>query len=140
MNFPFNSDEKGRVKMQTLIIGIVLVVLIWASAGYLFIYYSIHVDMNKQEHCPYDFVRFSTFIKEFNKYKEDPQLEIWQNRSIFLRKDHQDVVHLHASIVKFNNKCMIFYPISFIKYSIWKKKFIYNKLNENSYRRKGLWN
>ena len=122
--------------MQTLIIGIVLVILIWVCAGYLCIDYATHVDMNKQEHCPYDFVRFSTFIKEFNKYKEDPQLEIWQNRSIFLRKDHQDVVYLHASIVKFNNKCMIFYPIGWALYCNWKNQFIKQK---STYRCKGLW-
>ena len=128
--------RKGKIKMQTLIIGIVLFFLIWASAGYLFIDYATHVDMNKREHCPYDFVRFSTFIKEFNKYKEDPQLEIWQNRSIFLRKDYQDVVYLHASIVKFNNKCMIFYPIGWALYCNWKNQFIKQK---STYRCKGLW-
>ena len=123
--------------MQTLIIGIVLVILIWVSTGYLLINYATHVDMNKQEHCPYDFVKFSTFIKEFNKYKEDPQLEIWQSGSIFLRKDHQDVVYLHASIVKFNEKCMIFYPIGWAIYCMWKKRFI--KKQKSTNRCKGLW-
>ena len=123
--------------MQTLIIGIiVLVILIWASAGYLFITYATHVDMNKREHCPYDFVKFSTFIKEFNKYKEDPQLEIWQSGSIFLRKGNQYVVYLHASIVKFNNKCMIFYPIGWALYCNWKKQFTKQK---STNRCKGLW-
>ena len=123
-----------------IIIGILLLIIIYACFMYITIYYSAHVEMNKNEHCPYDFVKFNTFIKEFNKYKNDPELEIRNNESIFLRKGHQEDVYLHASIVKFNDKCMIFYPISFIKYSIWKKKFIYNKINENSYRRKGLWN
>ena len=130
------NEERG-IKMQTLIIGIiVLVILIWASAGYLFISYGTHVDMNKREHYPYDFVRFSTFIKEFNKYKEDPQLEIWQSGSIFLRKGDQYVVYLHASIVKFNNKCMIFYPIGWALYCNWEKRFTKQK---STNRCKGLW-
>lgn len=127
--------------MDTLVIYICVALLILFCGGVVYACscYSIHIHMNKDEHCLYDFVRFGTFIKEFNKYKEDPRLEIWRDKSIFLREENQDIVYLHASIVRFNDKCMIFYPIDWARYCIWKKKFIKQNKNKNTGRCKGLW-
>lgn len=96
--------------------------------------------MNTKKHLPYDFVNFDTFIKEFKKYENDEELEIgWGGSSIFLRKfvdnKYQEIVYLHASIVKFNGRCMIFYPIDWFRYCAWMKK--HNKPKSN--RVKGLW-
>lgn len=101
--------------------------------------YITHIQMNIQENLPYDFVHFRTFLQEFNKYQYSPSLEYNKNyKSIFIRNDGSNILYLHASIVKFNNKCMIFYPISWIKYSLWIKKK--TKKERNSNHVKGLWN
>lgn len=95
-----------------------------------------HVSMNKDQHKPYDFVNFNTFLREFDKYKNDPDLEFgWDNKSIFLRKKRAEVLYIHADVIKINGKCMIFYPLDFIKYKIWIRKF-----RKKSNRVKGLWN
>ena len=109
----------------------VLMLCFWVS-------YSTHIYMNKKEKQPYDYVTLNTFIREFNKYKDDPDLQKneWNNKSIFLRKNDKDILHLHADIVRINGKCMIFYPIDWIKYCIWMRQF--QKVNSN--RVKGLWN
>lgn len=109
-------------------IGLLVLLLPW---GFWF----SHVSMNLDERKPYDFVHFKTFLREFDKYKDDPNLEFgWNNKSIFLRKNGEDILYLHAGIVRINGKCMIFYPIDFIKYNVWMKKY-----NGNN-RVKGLWN
>ena len=107
---------------------LILVLFIYLS------YWSIHVNMNKEEKLPYDFVTFKTFLNEFKKYKDDPDLEKYKynEKSIFLMKDEKYLVYLHANIVKFNDKCMIFYPIDYIKYCLWMKKF--NKKPKENYR------
>ena len=109
----------------------ILMLCFWVS-------YSTHIDMNKQEKLPYDYVTLNTFIREFNKYKDDPDLQKneWNNKSIFLRKNDKDILYLHADIVRINEKCMIFYPIDWIKYCIWMRQF--QKVDSN--RVKGLWN
>lgn len=53
-----------------------------------------------------------------------------------MRKNDEDILYLHADIVRINGKCMIFYPIDWIKYCIWMRQF--QKVNSN--RVKGLWN
>lgn len=117
---------------------LILLALIW------FVYlgfWSIHVNMNKDEKLPYDFVTFKTFMKEFEKYKDDPRLQKYEwngnKKSIFLEGVKGNVVYLHANIVKFNEKCMIFYPLDYIKYCLWMKKF--HKKHKKRYRVKGLW-
>ena len=119
--------------------------ILFAFILVLFIFFSnwlIHVSMNKDEKLPYDFVTFKTFLNEFEKYKDDPNLQKYEcnEKSIFLMKDKKYLVYLHANIVKFNDKCMIFYPIDYIKYCLWMKKF--NKKPKENYRVnrvKGLW-
>lgn len=122
---------------ETLLI--VLLALALILFFYLGCYWSTHVDMNLDEHLPYDFVTFKTFMKEFEKYKDDPNLQKyeWNGKSIFLRGVGEYIVYLHANIVKFNGKCMIFYPLDYIKYCLWMKKF--NKKPKKRYRVKGLW-
>lgn len=98
--------------------------------------YVTHIHMNKKEKLPYDYVSFKTFIREFNKYKYNPRLERRENNnSIILKKDNDYVLYLHASIVKIDGKCMIFYPVDWFRYCIWIKRF--NKPKGN--RVKGLW-
>lgn len=91
--------------------------------------------MNKNEKIPYDFVHFNTFMNVFEKYKYVPTLKYDKNfKSIFLKQDDKIIIYLHASIVKFNDKCMIFYPISWIRYCLWMK----NNFKEKN-RIIGLW-
>lgn len=97
---------------------VLFIVFVLSLASYI-----THIQMNIQENLPYKFVSFRTFIREFNKYQHSPNLEYNKNyKSIFIKNDGTNILYLHASIVKFNDKCMIFYPISWIKYSLWMKK------------------
>lgn len=96
-----------------------------------------HIYMNKRKDKPYDWCTFKTFKKEFDKYKDNPELEkaAFDGNSIFLRKDgFHYLVYLHADIVMFNEKCMILYPHSYLAYNIWKHHF-----NKQKNRQKGLW-
>lgn len=117
----------------------ILIILLGASLVISMAMWCSHVSMNINEHLPYDFVTFKTFLKEFEKYKDDPELDKSKlfKGSIFLEKDKVYIMYLHANIVKFNNKCMIFYPFSYIRYCLWKKKFTHKP--KPKYRVKGLW-
>lgn len=120
-----------------IVILIIVIIFITLCSSYI-----VHVQMNLDEHKEYDFVHFNTFLKEFKKYENDPDLEHGYNeKSIFLRKydenkNRKEILHLHASIVKINDKCMIFYPLDWFKYCKWMKQFM-SKSNSN--RVKGLW-
>lgn len=97
-----------------------------------------HITMNQHHGKPYDWCTFKTFMREFNKYKNDPRLEFSKcfKDSIFLYDNYRRIVYLHASIIEFDGKCMILYPLSYIRYCIWKDNF--TKHNHNN-RQKGLW-
>lgn len=124
--------------------GIVLVAFIFTIMLFItsfVVSYLIHIEMNTSKNKPYDYVTFERFMKEFNKYKDNPRLEYDKNfKSIFLKYwdgyDHtyHNDVYLHASIVMFGDKCMIFYPVDWFKYCIWMK------IQFRSNRTIGLWN
>ena len=98
----------------------------------------MNIDQNK----PYDWCSFKTFKKEFNKYINNPKLYIQKfgDYSIFLDEDNRyNILYLHASIIKFNDKCMILYPFSWLRYCIWKINFTKSRIPKNkSYRQKDL--
>lgn len=117
----------------------IIIALIVLFIGFVFYLasYLTHIQMNKNEKLPYDFVHFGTFIREFDRYKYVPTLQYNKEyKSIFLRQNDKRIIYLHASIVKFNDKCMIFYPISWIKYCIWMRKNFKEGVRN---RIKGLW-
>lgn len=100
--------------------------------------WKVHIDMNKETNSPYDWCTFKTFIKEFNKYKDHPDLnsEYFEDSLFLDNKDGGYAVYLHADIIKFNGKCMILYPHSYLMYRIWKYNFT---KKHNSNRVKDLW-
>lgn len=118
--------------MIELIVVLIISLLLIVFHTYL-LSYLVDIDMNISEHLPYDYVHFNTFIQTFAKYKYNPNLK-YDNGSIFLKQDGKNVVSLYASIVRFNDKCMIFYPISWIKYLLWMKNNF-----KKRYRVKKLW-
>ena len=117
------------ILLTVLIIAIILLATSW----------EIHISMNVNSGKPYDWCTFNTFMREFNKYKDDSRLESknYFKDSIFLYDGFRHVVYLHASIIEFDEKCMILYPLSYIRYCIWKYNF--TKHNHKSNRQKGLW-
>lgn len=98
--------------------------------------WTVHISMNKGQGKPYDWCTFKTFIKEFDKYKNNPKLytqHLRDETSIFLDGENSEsIVYLHADIIRFNEKCMILYPHSWLQYCIWKRRFTSN-------RQRGLW-
>lgn len=121
--------------MIVIFIGIVVCLyLLILGISYNIADYMSHVTMNKNENLPYDYVNFNTFINEFAKYKDDPRIK-YGDKSIFLKDENFNrIVYLHANIVEFDGKCMIFKPLSYFKYRRWIKKQCKNKNLV-----KGLW-
>ena len=115
---------------------ILAVILFAVFTIFWFVNWSVHIDMNKEQGLPYDYVTFGTFMREFEKYKDDFRLRIDSSyNSIFLDKSFMNyILYLHADIAKINNKCMIFYPVSYLRYKIWIRKF-----TAHHERVKGLW-
>ena len=112
--------------MKPIVFGIVLFILfVW------FFTWMSHVSVNTSIQKQYYFVNFNTFLKEFNEYKDDPNLFYgWKNSSISLERNGKHVVYIRADVVEINEKCMIFYPIDFLKYKIWiKKNYSNNRTN-----------
>ena len=102
--------------------------------------WSVHIEMNKENGMPYDWCTFKRFKKEFDKYRNHPQLEkgAFGGESIFLYGANcSHIVYLHASIIEFNGKCMILYPHSYFWYCIW--KWYFNKERKRTNKQKGLW-
>ena len=106
--------------------------------------WSVHISMIKDEDKPYDWCTFRTFKKEFDKYKNNPQLHIekFSDYSIFVKGMNLNyIVYLHANIIKFNDKCMILYPFSWLRYRIWKRNFAKSRNSSKvSNRQVGLFN
>ena len=78
-------------------------------------------------------------MREIYKIRNKLREEIKEYEDYFYNKKIQDenfnrIVHLHANIVEFDSKCMIFKPLSYFKYCRWIKKQCKNKN-----RVKGLW-
>lgn len=123
---------------MVFVCGIVICYILIIFLMYVIFYniadYKVHIKMNKDEKLPYDYVDFNIFLNEFNKYKDNPDIK-YKDESIFLRDENYDpIVYLHASIVRFGDRCMIFKPLSWFKYRRWLKKQCKNKN-----RVKGLW-
>ena len=125
-----------------IFVTLLLVILVWFI--YFIACYSTHIEMNKNQNLPYDYVNFKTFKNVFNsymnKYIDNPNIDIeygWHGSpAVFMKNKYNyqnKLIYLHASIVEFENKCMIFYPLSWIRYCIWMKQF------SNGKRVKGLW-
>lgn len=116
-----------------------LVIALAVGLIVFFIDWVTHIHMVKGEYRPYDWCTFKTFMKEFDKYKNHRGLytEKYGDMSIFVEDGWKLIVYLHANIIKFNDKCMILYPHSWLRYRIWKRNF--TKVDKPVYRRRGLW-
>ncbi len=123
---------------------LIFVLLFIVTVGFIgwMIDWSVHISMNKDESKPYDWCTFKTFKKEFDKYINNPKLYIkkYGDYSIFLDGTGLNrIVYLHASIIRFNDKCMILYPYSWLRYLVWKRNFTKSRIPiKESYRYKGL--
>lgn len=104
--------------------------------------WSVHISMNKYENKPYDWCTFKTFKKEFDKHKNNPKLKIekFGDYSIFIYGSClNSILYLHANIIRFDDKCMILYPCSWLRYRIWKRSFAKSRLlKKEPHRQKGL--
>ena len=127
-----------------IMIFVILLVVILAEFICFIACYMTHIKMNKERNLPYDYVNFKTFRKVFtsymDKYKDNLNIDIkygfYNSPAVFMRNKYDynnELIYLHADIVRFEKKCMIFYPWSYIKYCRWIRKFVNNK------RVKDLW-
>lgn len=95
--------------------------------------WSIHIEMTKNTNKPYDFVNFKIFkyyIKEYENYPDD---QIVYNKDYFYIRN---ILRLTDCTIEINDKCMIFYPLGYIRYKIWMKN-LNRKYTDR--RVKGLW-
>jgi len=119
----------------------ILALVIALTIVYSVACYSAHIHMILREDKPYDFVGFKTFIFEFNRYKKDHKISYDKEVNGIFGEDRDDL-YLCASIIRFNNKCMILYPISFFKYCLWTRKVLKESKDGMAKRNriKGLFN
>lgn len=122
-----------------MILLFILIVFFLAGIVVLFISWDTHIEMNKKEHLPYDFVTFDRFIEEFNKYKDNVDLKYDKIFNSWFLEKSERTVYIHADIIIFNNKCMILYPISFLRFKLWEYKNKHLNILNNDKRQKGLW-
>lgn len=123
--------------MTTIILILLLVFIILEFRN---IPWWVHLSMTKEQRVPYDIVTFDRFLEEFNKYKDDERLEYNKkyNSFVLYGKNLEKIldIDIHASIIMFNNKCMI------IRYRDWHKFVKWEKENKKKYgygRVVGLW-
>lgn len=83
------------------------------------IYWSVHISQNKSERCPYGWGNFTKFLKQFNKY--DKWITKGWSTSLFGKGDDYYKYYIHADIIKFNGKCMILDPVSYLKFKLFMK-------------------
>jgi len=104
--------------MFILFVTIVTVLIIYYISNYI-----SHVVMSLTEGTDFGFSNFLKFLKYFKAYKDWKVNEDWVDiyhffgNKIIFHCDYQ----IYAGIIKFNNKCMILDPISFILFDIWKR-------------------
>lgn len=112
------------------------ILLLALTFVYGFSCYVTHIHMNLREDKPYDWVKFKTFISTFNKYNKDGNL-IFDKSLGGIFSENKGELYLHASIIRFDDKCMILYPIGFFRYWLWKRNLL-KKKDRGSNRVKGL--
>ena len=107
---------------------IVAIILIIILTVLFLMNYSFHVSFTKERKCKYDYVTFDTFMRVFNKYAD----KISFNGS-WLSCSPGDV-YVDEDIIRFGDKYMILYPIDYIKFRWWIRKY-----KNSNMRQKGLW-
>ncbi|BDR74246.1 hypothetical protein K144316041_p20850 (plasmid) [Clostridium tetani] len=108
------------IKILLFIIGTILTVLIVV----FLIDYLTHISLCKDQDLPYGYGTFKDFIREFNKYNN------WTVKSYegsFFSGQEKNIdewprYRIHNSIIMFDGKIMILYPISYFKFKVWGKK------------------
>lgn len=104
--------------IAVLIIVFIMLMVVW---------YSFHVSYTKERKCKYDYVTFDTFMRVFNKYVN----KISFNGSWL--SCYPDV-YVDEDFIRFGDKYMILYPIDYIKFRWWIRKY-----KNSNMRQKGLW-
>lgn len=105
--------------------------------------YLTHISMNTQKKYPFGFATFSQFLVEWNKKKDDPNLEIKKNYAAIyggdsFRSYSSKKLYIWAGIIRFDGKCMILDPISWVIFSIWLRLNLKNTTEER--KSFPLWN
>lgn len=125
------------MKIVVFVISILIIFPIVSAIICFLIDYAEHVKESKKQGCPYDYVHFSVFLREFQRYKDNDNLRIDETfETIRLGSNNyqHDKIYLTLYIVQFGDKCMIFYPVDYLRYWFWKKKYFRDKYS----REKGL--
>jgi len=92
---------------------------IWESSRYM--------TISHQHNKTWGYATFSTFLKEYNKSVYN--WSIWKHfkNSLFSKDSRGEVYHngyIHAGIIRFGDKGMVLYPLSYLRFLWWKKKEI----------------
>jgi hypothetical protein len=112
--------------------GIIAIIIILLSA-FLVIFFAswdIHRDMTISNTDSWGYATFKVFKVFFDKFDWDR--DISYPESYFGKEDDYNKNKIHASIIKFNNKGMVLYPWSYIRFSYWLKKNSYSKRKHKS--------
>lgn len=109
--------------------------------GWLYVNWGTHVEMTKK-HCKangYYMGTFKDFLKEFSnrEWVKDQEYE----NSFFNKNDHYDKDNkIHASMIIFDGKYMLLYPISYIRFYFFRKKYSQKtRVNSNGKWKNAEW-
>lgn len=110
----------------SVLVGIFVAILVIFNISY-----SVYRDMNNGGYRTTfkQFVKLYNSILHYDCVKYDTDVCFWHESimySIINESIHQrrNVIYLHASIVQIGDIKLIFNPIDFVRYCLWKKKEI----------------
>lgn len=125
--------------MFIIICILIELLFIFVISNDFIISYITHVTLSMEENEEYEWMSFKTFLTKFEKYKNNQNMKYgykYYNETypgIFLQdcenEEFKEKVHLFASIIKIDERCIILYPISWYRYCKWLKKMMIE--NEN---------
>lgn len=81
--------------------------------------WTTHISMCLDEQCLWGWGNFEKFIDQYGMHNGWYIDRFWP-KSIFSRSGND--WYIHASIIKFNGKCMILGPLSWVLFKIWLKR------------------
>lgn len=117
--------------LLTFLFWFIFISIIWISWTWLFVEWGTHVSQNKdhakENKFPYGYTNFNTFLKYFDEYKNWIVKDTCEHSLFSSAKwgdEDYNRYYIHAKIIAIDGKCMILYPISYIRFYFYIKNLV----------------